>query len=183
MDCNVPGSSLCYISWIPWWLSGQRIRLQCRRCQRLGLDPWIGKIPWRREWQSALAFLSGKSHGQRSLAGYSPCGRKELDTEHTQACYISKSHFTGIIYRCWPFLMFPDMNNQLIRKDPHSGKYWRQEEKGMTEDEMVGWHDRLDGHEFEQAPGVVMDREAWCAAVHGVAKSWKRLSDWTTTKV
>ena len=40
----------------------------------------------------------------------------------------------------------------------------------MTEDEMVGWHHRLVGHEFEQALGVVMDREAWSAAVHGVAK-------------
>ena len=41
----------------------------------------------------------------------------------------------------------------------------------MTEGEMVGWNHRLDGHEFEQAPGVVMDREAWDAAVHGAAKS------------
>ena len=47
----------------------------------------------------------------------------------------------------------------------------------MTEDEMVGWPHRLDGHEFAQAPGVVMDREAWRAAVHGVAKSWTRLSN------
>ena len=45
-------------------------------------------------------------------------------------------------------------------------------EKGMTEDEMVGWHHQLNGHEFEQAPGVGIDREAWRAADHWVAKSW-----------
>ena len=46
-----------------------------------------------------------------------------------------------------------------------------QEEKGMTEDEMVGWHHQLDGQEFEQALKVVMDRGAWCVAVHGVAEA------------
>ena len=50
----------------------------------------------------------------------------------------------------WP----PDLKNQLIGKDPDAGKDWRQEEKGTTEDEMVGWHHWLKGHEFEQAPGV-----------------------------
>ena len=49
----------------------------------------------------------------------------------------------------WP----PDAKSWLIRKDPDAGKDWRQEEKGMTEDEMVGWHHWLDGHEFEQALG------------------------------
>ena len=52
-----------------------------------------------------------------------------------------------------PILWPPDAKSQLIRKDPDAGKDWRQEEKGMTEDEMVGWHQRLNGHEFEQAPG------------------------------
>ena len=62
-----------------------------------------------------------------------------------------------------------DVKSQLIGKDPDAGKDWRQEEKGTTEDEMVGWHHLLNGHEFEQTPGV-KDREAWCAVVHGVTK-------------
>ena len=53
-----------------------------------------------------------------------------------------------------PILWPPDEKNWLIVKDPDSGKDWRWEEKGMTEDEMVGWHHQFDGHEFEQAPGV-----------------------------
>ena len=52
-----------------------------------------------------------------------------------------------------PILWPPDAKNQLIGKDPDAGKDWRQEEKGTTEDEMVGWHHWLNGHEFEQTPG------------------------------
>ena len=52
-----------------------------------------------------------------------------------------------------PVLRPPDVKNWLIWKDPGAGKDWRWE-KGMTEDEMLGWHHRLDGHEFEKAPGV-----------------------------
>ena len=53
-----------------------------------------------------------------------------------------------------PILWPPDGKNWLIGKIPDAGKDWRQEEKGMTEDEMVGWHHWLDGQEFEQAVGV-----------------------------
>ena len=60
-----------------WWLRLQRIcRLQCRR---LGFDPWVGKIPWRRERLPTPIFLLGELHGQRSLAGYSSWGLKEWD--------------------------------------------------------------------------------------------------------
>ena len=53
-----------------------------------------------------------------------------------------------------PILWPPDAKNGLIWKDPDAGKYWRWEEKGATEDEMVAWHHQLNGHEFEQTPGV-----------------------------
>jgi len=52
-----------------------------------------------------------------------------------------------------PILWPPDMKSQLTGKDPDAGKDWRQEEKGTTEDEMVGWHHRVNGHEFEWTPG------------------------------
>ena len=60
-----------------------------------------------------------------------------------------------------------------------AGRDWGQEEKGTVQDEMAGWHHWLDGRESEWTPGVVMDREAWRAAIHGVAKSRTPLSDWT----
>ena len=53
-----------------------------------------------------------------------------------------------------PILRPPDVKSQRFRKDPDTGKDWRQEEKGMTEDEMVGWYHQLNGHRFEQAPEV-----------------------------
>jgi len=58
----------------------QRICLQGRRLRRHRFDPWVSKIPWRTAWQPTPVFLSGESHGQRSLEGYSPCGCKESDT-------------------------------------------------------------------------------------------------------
>ena len=48
--------------------------------KRPGFDPWVGKSPWRRKWQPTPVFLPGESHGQRTLIGYSPWGRKESDT-------------------------------------------------------------------------------------------------------
>ena len=78
-----------------------------------------------------------------------------------------------------PILWPPDAESWLIWKDPDAGKDWGQEEKGTTEDEMVGWHHRHNGHGFGGLRELVIDREAYSAVVHGVAKSWTRLSDWT----
>ena len=80
-----------------------------------------------------------------------------------------------------PILWPPDAKNWLIGKDTGAGKDWRQEEKGMTEDENIEWHHRLGGHEFEQAPGVVMDREVWRAAV--CRHRWATELSWTWTDI
>ena len=67
-----------------------------------------------------------------------------------------------------PILWPSDVKSRVTGKDPDSGKDWRQEEKGMKVDEMVGWHHRLDGHEFEQNPG---DRW-WRTGNHVCCNSW-----------
>ena len=78
-----------------------------------------------------------------------------------------------------PILWPPDVN-WLIWKDPDAGKDWGQEEKGTTEDEVIGWHHRLNlDVNLGKLRELVMDREAWHAAAHGVTKSQIWLSNWT----
>ena len=81
----------------------------------------------------------------------SPLGCKEIkpvNPKRNQSwIFVGMSDAEAATPILWP----PDAKNQLIRKGPYAGKDWRQEEKGMTEHEMVGWHHQLDGHKFEQA--------------------------------
>ena len=84
--------------------------------------------------------------------------KSPLDCKETQPVHPKGNQSWIFIWRIdaeveAPILWPPDMKNWLIGKDPDVGKDWRQEEKGMTEDEKVGWHHWLDGHEFEQALG------------------------------
>ena len=78
------------LSWLPWWLLGRRP----------GFNPWVGEIPWRREWLPTPVFLLGESHGQRSLVGYSPWGYKESGTTeqltHTHTHPYSITWYLGL---------------------------------------------------------------------------------------
>ena len=78
-----------------------------------------------------------------------------------------------------PIIWPPDAKSWLIWQNPNVGKDWRQEEKGMTEDEMVGWHHRLDGHEFGWTLGVGDGQGGLACCSPWVTKSQTWLSDWT----
>ena len=91
---------IAFIQGFPIRARGKELACQCRRHKRCRFHLWFGKIPWRRAGQPTPVFLPGESHGQRSLAGYSPWGCKEsARTEATEPKLMHKcSHFTQVIW-------------------------------------------------------------------------------------
>ena len=108
----------------------------------------------------------------------SPLDCKEIQPVHSKGdkswVFIGGTDVEAETPRLWP----PDTKSWLIWKDPDAGKDWGQEAKGTTEDEMVGWHNWLNGHELGWTLGAGDTQGTWRAAVHRVAKSWTQLSYW-----
>ena len=141
---------------------------------RVGHD-WVTSLSfftfmhWRRKWQPTPVFLPGESQGWgawwaavygvpqsrtplKQLSSSSSKDSKEIQPAHPKG--DQSWVFIGRNDAETPILWPPDVKSRLIWKDPDAGRDWGQEEKGTTEDEMAGWHHRLDGHEFEWTLGV-----------------------------
>ena len=119
-------------------------------------DLWCWGRPLRVPW------TTGRSN-QSIVKEITP----DLDWLEVQSVLIGRTDAEAETPILWP----PDAKNWLTRKDPDSGKDWRQEEKGPTEDKVVGWHHQLSGHEFEQAPGVDGQGSLACCSPWGFKES------------
>ena len=112
---------------------------------------WMWELDYKESWAlKNWCFWTVVS--EKTLE--SPLDSKEIQPIHPKGnqswIFIGRTDAEAETPILWP----PDAKNWLIRKDPDPGKDWRWEEKWMTEDENVGWHHQLNGHEFELAPGV-----------------------------
>ena len=127
-------------------------KAECWRIDAFELWCWIKllRIPW-----------TAKRSNQSIL--------KEINSEYSLEGLILKLNSNTLATCCKELTHW---------KRPWCWEDWRQE-KGMSEDGMVGWHHQLNWHEFEQTPGVGDGQGNWCASVHGVTKSHTWLSDWT----
>ena len=108
LNCYTCGNLLHCLG-LPWWLCGKQATCQSKRC---GYALWVRKIPWRRKWQPTPAFLSGKSHGRRSVASYNPWSPKragyDLETEQQYSHCLEKEYTTQISINRWMYKQIAD---------------------------------------------------------------------------
>ena len=163
---------------LPRWLSDKESACQYRRHRRLGFDPWVGKIHWRRKWQPTPVLLLGKFHEQKNLVGYSPWGRKRVKhnfaTKHTHIFHIHSDAGSSL-------------ESSAIDKGFSGGASGEEptcQYRRLSDAVSIpglgrspgGGHGNPLQHSCLEDP---MDRGAWQATVHRVEKSWtclKRLS-------
>ena len=123
-------------------------------------------------------MLSNCGAGEKTLE--SPLDCKEIQPVHPKGnqswIFIGRTDTKAEAPILWPL----DVKSWFIGKDLEAGKDWRQEEKGMTKDEMVGWHHQLNGHKFELTPGDAEGQGSLARCSSWVTKSWTWFSDWTT---
>ena len=115
----------------------------------------------------------------------SPLDSKGIKPVHPKGnhswIFIGRTNVKAEVLIFWP----PDAKSWLIGKDPDAGKDWRQGKKGTTEDEMVGWHHRLNGHELEQPVGVGDGQRSlvWCSSWgRKVRYGWATELNWTASR-
>ena len=198
MDCSLPGSSVHGIfqarvlEWGAIAFSGDKPRERIKKqrhhfayqvlsSQSYGFSSshvWMSELDHKEGWVPKNWYFQTVVL-EKTLE--SPLDCKEIQPVHPKGdqswIFIGRTDAEAETPILWP----PDVKNWLIEKDPDAGKDWRHEEKGATEDEMVGWHHWLNGMNLSKLQETVKKREAWHAAVHRVAKSQTWLSDWTTT--